>query len=256
MGYSPYAVGSASNLVLPNSASRHGSAVLLVRAALAIGAFLFAGAASARAGSFTAFGPQDYTRGTGTPVTVTTSFSVLNPNTHYTLKVFNGGLQDTQTELVSSGFVTVNGVQVVGPNNFNQNVAEVDVPVTLQGSNTLDVQVRGQPGGLLTIEIIGVDNDPPTIQATVSPAPNAAGWNNSNVTVSFTCSDALSGVANCPAPVTVTTEGANQTVSGTAVDAAGNTASTSVAVSLDKTPPTLSITSPANGATVSSSSAA
>jgi RHS repeat-associated protein len=181
---------------------------------------------------------------------------VRNPNTQYTLKVFNGGLQDTQTELVSSGFVTVNGVQVVGPSNFNQNVAEVDVPVTLQGSNTIAVQVRGQPGGLLTIEIIGVDNDPPTIQATVSPAPNAAGWNNSNVTVSFTCGDATSGVATCPAPVTVTTEGANQTVSGTAVDAAGNTASTSVAVSLDKTPPTLSITSPANGATVSSSSAA
>jgi RHS repeat-associated protein len=256
MGCSPYAVGSASDLVLANNAPRHGSAVLLVRVALAIGAFLLAGAASARAGSFTAFGPRDYTRGTGAPVTVTTSFSVLNPNTQYTLKVFNGGLQDTQTELVSSGFVTVNGVQVVGPNNFNQNVAEVDVPVTLQGSNTLDVQVRGQPGGLLTIEIIGVDNDPPTIQATVSPAPNAAGWNNSNVTVSFTCSDALSGVANCPAPVTVTTEGANQTVSGTAVDAAGNTASTSVAVSLDKTPPALNITSPANGATVSSSSAA
>src|SRR5579859_3575654 len=256
MGYSPYAVGSASNLVLSNSAPRHRSALLLVRAALAIGAFLLAGATSARAGSFTAFGPQDYTRATGAPVTVTTNFSVLNPNTQYTLKVFNGGLQDTQTELVSSGFVTLNGVEVVGPNNFNQNVAEVDVPVTLQGSNTLAVQVRGQPGGLLTIEIIGVDNDPPTIRASVSPAPNAAGWNNSNVTVSFTCSDAISGVANCPAPVTVTTEGANQTISGTATDAAGNTASTSVTVSLDKTPPTLSITSPANGATVSSSSAA
>src|SRR5258707_3826224 len=250
MGYSPYAVGPASDLVLPNKAPRYGSALLLCRAALAIGAFLLVGTTSARAGTFTAFGPQDFTRGTGAPVTVTTSFSVRNPNTQYTLKVFNGGLQDTQTELVSSGFVTVNGVQVVGPSNFNQNVAEVDVPVTLQGSNTIAVQVRGQPGGLLTIEIIGVDNDPPTIQATVSPAPNAAGWNNSNVTVTFTCADATSGVANCPSPITVTTEGANQTVSGTAVAAAGTTASPSLATSLDKTPPTISITSPANGATV------
>jgi hypothetical protein len=31
------------------------------------------------AGTFTAFGPQNYIRGTGTPVTVTNSFSVLNP---------------------------------------------------------------------------------------------------------------------------------------------------------------------------------
>src|SRR5215471_21578580 len=198
------------------------------RVVLAIGAFLTAGITSTQAGTFPAFGPQDYTRGTGDPVTVTTNFSVLNPNTQYTLKVFNGGLQDNQTELVSSGFVIVNGVQVLGPSNFNQNVTEVDVPVTLQTSNTISVQVRGQPGGVLTIQIIGVDNDPPVITATVSPAPNAAGWNNTNVTVTFTCSDATSGVASCPPPQTLTNDGANQQVSGTASDKAGNTASTSV----------------------------
>ncbi|MGC2694177.1 MAG: hypothetical protein WA738_00140, partial [Candidatus Angelobacter sp.] len=241
MGYSPHVAGSASNVVLPNLANalRHGSAMQLRRLALAIGAFLLAGATSAVAGTFTAFGPQDYTRSTGAPVTVTKTFSVLNPNTKYTLKAFNGGLQDNQTELVSSGSVTLNGVEVLGSNNFNQNVAEVDVPVTLQGSNTLAVQLKGKPGGVLTIEIIGVDNDPPTIQATVSPAPNAAGWNNSNVTVSFTCSDAISGVATCPSPVTVTTEAANQTVSGTATDHAGNSASASVSVNLDKTAPAI-----------------
>src|SRR5260370_181293 len=173
------------------------------------------------AGTFTAFGPQDYTRATGDPVTVATNFSVLNPNTQYTLKAFNGGLQNTSTELVSSTVVTLNGVQVLGPSNFNQNVTEVDVPVTLQGSNTLAVQVRGQPGGVLTIQIVGVDNDLPTIAATVSPAPNAAGWNNSNVTVTFTCSDATSAVVSCTGPQTVTTQGASQVISGTATDAAG-----------------------------------
>src|SRR5579864_1299596 len=256
MGYSPSAVVSAPDrsLYITSKAARDGGALRFCRIVLAIAVLLVAGTSTSRAGTFPVFGPENYTRGTGAPVTVTSNFSVANTNTQFTLKAFNGGLENTSTELVSSTVVTLNGVQVLGPSNFNQNVTEVDVPVTLQGSNTLDVQVRGQPGGLLTIEIIGVDNDPPTIQATVSPAPNAAGWNNSNVTVSFTCSDAISGVANCPAPVTVTTEGANQTISGTATDAAGNTASTSVTVSLDKTPPTLSITSPANGATVASSS--
>ena len=204
---------------------------------LALAALLTVGTPWARAGSFNAFGPQDYVRGTTGPVTVTSTFSVLNPNTQYVLKAFNGGLQDNVTELVSSGFVTVNGVQVIGPDKFNQNVTEVDVPLTLQASNTISVQVRGQPGGVLTLVIVGVDNDPPMITAVVSPAPNAAGWNKANVTVTFSCSDQTSGVANCPAPQTVAAEGANQVISGTATDKAGNTASTSVTVNLDKTPP-------------------
>jgi len=205
----------------------------------AVAIFLISGVASANAGTFTVFGPQNYTRGTGAPVTVTSNFSVLNPNIQYTLKAFNGGLQDSQTELVSSGFVTINGVQVIGPSNFNQNVAEVDVPITLLGTNTIDVQVRGAPGGILTVEIVGVENGP-VITATVSPSPNAAGWNNTNVTVTFTCSDATSTVTSCPAPQTVSTEGAGQIISGTATDAAGNSASTSVTLKIDKTPPAIS----------------
>lgn len=255
MGFSPCPVQSVSDCVsfrIYKSIQQRQRE--FCRVVLAIGALLIAATSWAKAGTFVAFGPQDYQRGTGAPVTVTTNFSVLNPNTQYTLKAFNGGLQDDQTELVSNSIVTVNGIQVIGSNNFNQQVTEVDVPVTLQGSNTLTVEVRGRPGGLLTIEIIGVDNDPPTIQATVSPAPNAAGWNNTNVTVTFICGDATSPVASCPAPKTVISEGANQVISGTATDAAGNSASTSVTLNIDKTPPVISITSPANGATVSSSS--
>ncbi len=153
------------------------------------------------------------------------------------------GLQNSQTELVSSSVVTINGVQVLGPSNFNQNVSEVDVPVTLQASNTISVQVRGQPGGTLAIQIVGFDNEPPTITAKASPAPNAAGWNNTNVTVTFACSDAISGIASCPSSQTVTAEGANQVLSGTATDNAGNTASTSIKLNIDKTPPTISAAS-------------
>jgi len=158
----------------------------------------------------------------------------------YTLKAFNGGLQNSQSELVSSTIVTLNGVQVIGANNFNQNVAEVDVPVTLQASDTLSVQVRGQPGGILTIQVVGVDTDPPSIRATVSPAPNAAAWNSTNLTVTFSCSDATSGVASCPSARVVTMEGGGQFVSGVATDNAGNTASTTVTLNIDKTSPVIS----------------
>jgi hypothetical protein len=80
----------------------------------------------------------------------------------------------------------------------------------------------------------------PTIVPSISPAPNSAGWNNSNVTVSFACAAGTAPIAACPPPVTLNTEGANQTVSGTATDAAGNPATTSVFVNIDKTPPLIS----------------
>ena len=49
-----------------------------------------------------------------------------------------------------------------------------------------------------------------------SPLPNANGWNNTDVTVTFTCTDSGSGlVASLAAPQVVTFEGAAQTRSGT-----------------------------------------
>jgi len=90
----------------------------------------------------------------------------------------------------------------------------------------------------LTIQI---DLTPPKISSSQAPPANAAGWNNSNVTVSFTCSDNLSGVDSCTAPVAVSTEGAGQVVTGTATDKAGNSATTLRTINLDKTPPVLTM---------------
>src|SRR5574341_143084 len=87
-----------------------------------------------------------------------------------------------------------------------------------------------------------MDTTPPVIMATVSPAPNANGWHNSDVTVTFTCNDTESGILSCSSPVTVTTEGAGQVITGTAVDNAGNTATVSVTLNIDKSAPALDIT--------------
>jgi hypothetical protein len=177
-----------------------------------------------RAGTWVVFGPKTYTQATGAPVAVTDTFSLRNPATQYVLKVSNTGLPD-------GGVVLVNGVRVIGPHSFNHQVSEVALTVRLLPFNTISVRLKGKPGGALTIEITGVDNDPPTIVGRVSPPPDAGGYNSSPAKVTFACADALSGIASCSPPVAVTTEGTT-TVTGTATDLAGNIASASVTVNI------------------------
>jgi uncharacterized repeat protein (TIGR01451 family) len=90
---------------------------------------------------------------------------------------------------------------------------------------------------------IKIDKTPPTITGSRSPGPNANGWNNTNVTVSYSASDVLSGL-DLPASDlgndVLSAEGANQSATGTAVDKAGNSASATVSgIKIDKTPPTV-----------------
>lgn len=87
---------------------------------------------------------------------------------------------------------------------------------------------------------LNIDKTPPTVIPNLSPAPNAGGWETSPVTVSFTCSDSLSGVALCPSSTLISSDGANQPVSGTATDVAGNTTTVSANVNLEQARPTIS----------------
>lgn len=93
--------------------------------------------------------------------------------------------------------------------------------------------------GTLTVEI---DKTPPLIEASRSPSPNENGWNNTAVTVSFHCSDSLSGIASCASTQQITREGKGQSVTGVAVDKADNRAETSVEnINIDKTDPSVSV---------------
>ena len=89
---------------------------------------------------------------------------------------------------------------------------------------------------------VKLDRTPPTAAASAAPAPNGAGWNNTNVTVSFAGADALSHIAGCTAPITISTEGAGQSASGICTDNAGNvsTVATAGGINIDKTAPVAS----------------
>ncbi len=96
-------------------------------------------------------------------------------------------------------------------------------------------------GKIRQIIPVAIDNTPPSISYTSNPLANNNGWNNTNVTVTFTCNDSQSGVDTCSSPVTFLNEGSGQSAVGTAVDKAGNSATASVSnVNIDKTAPGIS----------------
>ena len=102
-----------------------------------------------------------------------------------------------------------------------------------------------------TVSDINIDLTAPTAHATAAPAPNANGWNNTNVTVSFSGSDGLSGIDFCSDAVVLSNEAAGQSASGTCTDKAGNQSNPTTAsgINIDKTHPSVSLVGgPADGA--------
>ena len=126
-------------------------------------------------------------------------------------------------------------VVVPGSSTVLQLTSQGIVPIRY---HAVDIAGNVETARSLTVR---VDLASPTISPSQAPLANAAGWNSGNVTVSFSCADPLSGVAACTSPVTVSAEGANQTVKGTVSDLAGNSATTTRVISLDRTPPALTM---------------
>jgi hypothetical protein len=97
---------------------------------------------------------------------------------------------------------------------------------------------------------INIDKTAPAITFVSRTAVNGNGWNNSNVTVNWSCSDGGSSVVSGSISKTLSGEGANQSATATCEDLAGNEASnTKGEINIDKTPPSVSLVGgPADGA--------
>ena len=120
--------------------------------------------------------------------------------------------------------------------------ASATVSISAQGITQVSFHAVDNAGNVEAEQtlIVRIDKTPPQIAGAAAPPPNGAGWNNTPVTVTFACSDALSGIASCTAPVTLAGDGAGQSVTGTAVDQAGNSAQATVSgLNIDRTPPVI-----------------
>lgn len=125
---------------------------------------------------------------------------------------------------------------------------------TTVGGTTLTCTAANAGGSLSDSATIRIDTTAPTGSAARTPASNVNGWNNTDVLVTFTCADDLSGAASAGASYTVSTDGPNQSRAFPCEDLAGNTLPLSITgISIDKTPPTVtaaSVVAAPNPATV------
>jgi hypothetical protein len=143
-----------------------------------------------------------------------------------------------------------------GPSTFAATVSAVSGPLSAYGLGSQTASCSYSDGGGLSASASAtysiVDTTAPVITFVGRTAPNGNGWNNGDVTVSWSCSDTPgSGVLNASISQTVSTEGANQSATGTCEDHAGNTASdTQSGINIDTTDPTVSLVGgPADGGT-------
>jgi hypothetical protein len=92
--------------------------------------------------------------------------------------------------------------------------------------------------------VIKVDGDPPSsVAGTPSRGPDANGWYNHSLSVTWSGSDATSGIAGCTSAAYQGPDAAPASLSGGCTDVAGNSSSTSFAFQYDATPPQLSAVS-------------
>jgi RHS repeat-associated protein len=208
------------------------------------------------------FGPKQYIRTAGPPNQFIDTFTLPAGTTApYTLHVVNGNANGTNR--VSSGRVTLNGTEIIGPSDFGQNVAVIDRTVTLQPNNTLEIRLTSAPGSFITLSVLDTSagSQPTaltpnplnlnagatgTLTATLAPAPTAAGTlavNSANLAVTTVPASVSFAAGQTSIPFTVTAVASGSTT----VTVTLNGASAASQVTVTPPPPTIASFTPMSG---------
>jgi hypothetical protein len=97
-----------------------------------------------------AFGPQQYIRAAGPPETFTETFQYYGTSPCQ-IVVVNGNADGRQR--ISSASISLNGQQIVGPRDFNQQTGGIVKAVVLADQNQLSTTLRSKPGSFLTVSV-------------------------------------------------------------------------------------------------------
>lgn len=109
---------------------------------LFLGVLALASAASAGQANLTRFGPKVYERNSGAPTSDSAEFKAIEGPAALVL----------QDDGIINARIKVNGLDVVSQEHFRGN-GEIVVPLYLYPENTIEVSVRGKPGGTLGVRV-------------------------------------------------------------------------------------------------------
>jgi catechol 2,3-dioxygenase-like lactoylglutathione lyase family enzyme len=109
---------------------------------LLLGVFALASIASAGEANLTRFGPKVYAREQGAPTSDSAEFRAIDGPAELVL----------QDDGIINARIKVNGLDVVGPKDF-RGIGKIVVPLQLYPQNTIEVSVRGKPGGKLGVRV-------------------------------------------------------------------------------------------------------
>lgn len=201
------------------------------------------------------FGPQKYTSTSSSEHTFTAGFSIpAQVVAPYVIHIVNGSADGANR--ISSARVSLNGIQIAGPNDFGNDVAVIERTVSVLPNNTLEIKVSSTPGNFIDITVFGTWPDPVPVSITPDPLNVYAGAAaNASVTLaptprnsgSLALSSDNPAVAAVPGSVGFAANQANVVVpvsgvapGNAAITASLNGTSATGTIQVTKAPPTIS----------------